>query len=294
MKVISESRTYSSKVLLFGEYTALLDGDILATPLSHYHSFWEKKTTSSSELLLRGLSNCIEYLIENKDTLILPIDLEALQATVSDGYFLNSTIPLGYGLGSSASLVAAIADQFMHEKVSNEILKQGLAQMEECFHSVSSGVDPLVTFLNQTVRINNEKISVINHRPTALDSMFLLDSKIERTTKAGVSWFLEEMENESFQFLVARDLIRLNNSIIAAFVENEKEEVKTLFKELSTLQLGIFEKLIPSSIYHIWEAGLASDTFYMKLCGAGGGGFFMGYQCEKNLPIQDFPIIKIR
>ena len=35
-----------------------------------------------------------------------------------------------------------------------------------------------------------------------------------------------------------------------------------------------------------WEAGLENDNYYLKLCGAGGGGFFLGFTRDKKVPNQ--------
>ena len=34
--------------------------------------------------------------------------------------------------------------------------------------------------------------------------------------------------------------------------------------------------MIPPLFKELWERGLDSDDFYLKLCGAGGGGFLLG------------------
>jgi mevalonate kinase len=52
---------------------------------------------------------------------------------------------------------------------------------------------------------------------------------------------------------------------------------------LSHLQFASFEEMIPPNIRAIWAHGLETREFALKLCGAGGGGFFLGYRL-KNCP----------
>ena len=56
----------------------------------------------------------------------------------------------------------------------------------------------------------------------------------------------------------------------------------SLLKVLSELQLRELEFLIPSHIVSLWEAWLHDDSAYLKLCGAGGGGFFLGYAPDRS------------
>ena len=42
-------------------------------------------------------------------------------------------------------------------------------------------------------------------------------------------------------------------------------------------------KLKVSALKEIWNEGLKSDSFYMKLCGSGGGGFFLVFDFENKV-----------
>ena len=53
-----------------------------------------------------------------------------------------------------------------------------------------------------------------------------------------------------------------------------------------------FDKMIPASIKEVWLAGLESKEYFIKLCGAGGGGFFMIYTPTDKVPL-DHSLIKI-
>ena len=50
------------------------------------------------------------------DTSLVTFNLEAL-AKYPSGMYFDSSIPQGYGVGSSGALVAAIYDKYAHEKI---------------------------------------------------------------------------------------------------------------------------------------------------------------------------------
>lgn len=45
---------------------------------------------------------------------------------------------------------------------------------------------------------------------------------------------------------------------------------------ISKLQFAYLPPMIPESMHALWKKGLASNEFYLKICGAGGGGFMLG------------------
>jgi mevalonate kinase len=59
------------------------------------------------------------------------------------------------------------------------------------------------------------------------------------------------------------------------------------FSDLSKLQYVYFEKMIPQNLKEIWLTGLESKEYYMKLCGAGGGGFYLLYSATGKVPLHN-------
>ena len=56
--------------------------------------------------------------------------------------------------------------------------------------------------------------------------------------------------------------------------------------------------MIPESIKHVWQKGLETDNFYLKLCGSGGGGFLLGFtadyeKAQAQLAALQFEIIPV-
>jgi mevalonate kinase len=46
---------------------------------------------------------------------------------------------------------------------------------------------------------------------------------------------------------------------------------------VSRLQLQYFTPMVPANMRDVWEYGLDSGKYSMKICGAGGGGFMLGF-----------------
>ncbi len=35
--------------------------------------------------------------------------------------------------------------------------------------------------------------------------------------------------------------------------------------------------MIPDAFHKVWEKGLSTNDYYLKLCGSGGGGYILGF-----------------
>ena len=103
---------------------------------------------------------------------MVTFDLEALNKDVADGMYFDSSIPQGYGVGSSGALVAAIYDKYTIEKITvlenltrEKLLKLKtiFGKMESFFHGKSSGLDPLNSYLSlhQNIRSGERREAVL-------------------------------------------------------------------------------------------------------------------------------------
>ena len=43
----------------------------------------------------------------------------------------------------------------------------------------------------------------------------------------------------------------------------------------------MFSQMIPKNFKRIWKEGFNTNKYYLKLCGAGGGGYLLGF-CKKE------------
>lgn len=267
-------KRYPAKLLLFGEYTTLLSSDVLAVPLSSKYGFWsiakDGYTPGNTEKLLAWA----KYL----SNLELQINLDTLLRDIHLGLVFKSNIPIGYGLGSSGSLTAALYDQYcplLHKHDNTpEQMKYFLSLIESFFHGNSSGIDPLVSFLNKPVLMRDLKIQIVPINPNPTLHLFLLDSGTARSTQNLVFRFKHLLDAQSTFKKEMEKLSFLQNEAIKYFISNSIDSFWPIVKEISYHQINHMAWLWPDNIKKLAEKGLKEDHFCIKLCGAGGGGYF--------------------
>jgi mevalonate kinase len=281
---------FYAKILLFGEYGIIEDSQGLTLPYSFYKGalkFSELESDFEKESNV-SLQKYADYL---KD-LVLPdfyqINISKFQKDIRKGLFFDSNIPQGYGVGSSGALVAAIFERYSVKtylpehiyKDQLKDLKKIFGEMESYFHGKSSGIDPLICYMNLPILIENkENVNkvAIPESEAGKGAIFLIDSGMTGETGPMVQIFFEKMKTEGFRKTMKEEFIRYNNACIDAFL---KKEMTPLFRNLKSLSVWAYEHfkpMIPESIYKAWKKGLDTNAYYLKLCGSGGGGYILGF-----------------
>ncbi|HMQ07683.1 MAG TPA: hypothetical protein PKC30_10315 [Saprospiraceae bacterium] len=272
------SRKYHGKILLFGEYTILHGGEALAIPSQQFYGHWIFKE-SKEKPANQDLKNWLDYL---KDGCSLILDLKHFEEDLNRGLIFQSNIPLGNGVGSSGAITAALYENYGGCRVMKSLgqIKQELSLIESFFHGQSSGIDPLVSLLHVPVRIIGlDQIEIADQmEESMLNSFFLLDSGKSRNTRSLVIQYLKMREKP--QLKRAFDELEIYNQTIIQILcsGNGIDKVPFYFKMISRLQYEVFQPMVVTDIKDIWLNGLISENFYIKLCGAGGGGFYLGYK----------------
>ena len=292
-------RKFPSKIILFGEYTIIQGSHALAVPhplhsgrlrLPHNESTSE---AIQSNGVLKKLATYLDPLVK-KESII--IDNETFKRDIQKGLIFDSNIPSGYGLGSSGALSAAVYQHYSETFPNNlEEIKNQLALIESFFHGNSSGIDPLVSFCNKALFISKHQIEPIDAVITKDSNIrcFLIDSGKARKTESMLDWYKHEIQDQTFNTLLVNTLIPSVQLAISALLENEEEQFFEQLKIVSTIQLNYFKPMILPEHIPIWQNGLESNLYTLKLCGAGGGGYMLGfsksYECIKGL----FPFIPL-
>ena len=204
--------------------------------------------------------------------------------------YFDSSIPQGYGVGSSGALVAALYDKYAQDKITvlenltrEKLLKLKaiFSEMESFFHGKSSGLDPLNSYLSIPILINSqnniEATGIPSQNTNGKGAVFLLDSGIIGETAPMVGIFMEKMKQEGFRTMLKNQFIKHTDACVDDFL---KGDIKSLFrntKQLSKVVLNHFAPMIPKQFHTIWKAGIESNAYYLKLCGSGGGGYILGF-----------------
>ena len=285
---------FYSKILLFGEYGIIKDSKGLSIPYNFYKGALKvdehpgEVAVKSNESLGR-FAVYLKELQQNQPDLV-QFDIEALQEDVAKGMYFDSTIPQGYGVGSSGALVASIYDKYAFDKITilenltrEKLLKLKhiFGQMESFFHGKSSGLDPLNSYLSLPILINSkddiEPAGIPSQTPDGKGAVFLLDSGIVGETAPMINIFMESMKKEGFRKMLKTQFVKHTDACIDDFL---KGDVKSLFgnvKQLSKTVLRNFKPMIPASFHDLWKQGIETNDYYLKLCGSGGGGYILGF-----------------
>jgi mevalonate kinase len=292
----TKGTSFPAKILLFGEYTILLGSSAFSIP---YHAYTatlafpgngqptssRKQITSNHRLL-----GFYQYLDKHGARFSQIIDLERFHKDLKQGLFLQSTIPPGYGLGSSGALVAAIHHRFarcnslIYERAgADEMirLKSELSELESFFHGKSSGFDPTVSLLKRPLVLRSDGVPELTNLPHAFSAgspgIFLLDTGQAGKTAPLVKQFLEIFKPEGQVSEEGKSLTGIVDHLVSSFLDFSDEIFWDLMKKFSIIQIEKFKPMIPGNYVSIWSEGIESRLFYLKLCGSGGGGFLTGF-----------------
>jgi mevalonate kinase len=273
---MSTDKKYPAKIMLFGEYGVLYGGQGLAMPYAAYHAWWTAPGSQDADLLPSSvLSGLLEH-CASLEALRAVLNMDAFTADLEAGWGMATNIPIGYGLGSSGSVVAAVFDRYHTNPIIDILhLKEVLGRMEDYFHQKSSGLDPLVCYLNKAVLTGPDGIEVVDETSTIQFELY--DSEINRSTHHLVEIFRERMKDEDYARVVRDKYLPLNEQCIAAWQSGDRETLVKLLHRLSAFQLEYFNFAIPTHIRYDWALDLSHTTHVMKLCGAGGGGYMLRF-----------------
>jgi mevalonate kinase len=298
---------FYSKILLFGEYGIIKDSKGLSIPYNFYNGALKTDENPSQEAIKsnESLSRLVSYL-RNIDAELVTFEIETLASDVEAGMYFDSSIPQGYGVGSSGALVAAIYDKYAHDKITvlenltrEKLLKLKLifSEMESFFHGKSSGLDPLNSYLSIPILINSqdniETAGIPAQQIDGKGAVFLLDSGIIGETAPMVRIFMENMKQEGFRSMLKDQFIKHTDACVDDFL---KGDVKSLFKntkQLSKVVLNHFKPMIPQQFHELWKKGIETNEYYLKLCGSGGGGYILGFTEDIDIARQSLKDYKL-
>ncbi|MEO4004288.1 MULTISPECIES: mevalonate kinase [unclassified Flavobacterium] len=285
---------FYSKILLFGEYGIIKDSKGLSIPYNFYNGalkIAENPTSESikSNAALQRFTAYLEDLQEENPELVT-FNMEALNADVAQGMYFDSSIPQGYGVGSSGALVAAIYDKYANHKITvlenltrEKLLqlKNIFAQMESFFHGKSSGLDPLNSYLSLPILINSkdhiEPTGIPSQSTEGKGAVFLIDSGIVGETAPMVNIFMENLKDQGFRKMLKTQFVKYTDACVENFLHGDVKSLFSNTKKLSKVVLNNFKPMIPEQFHQVWQKGIDTNDYYLKLCGSGGGGYILGF-----------------
>lgn len=271
--------TFPAKILLLGEYTILNGSKALALPYCELNGSWSHDLIDSEA---REQSRKSLYAFVKKSGAQI-VDLQKMEQDLNAGMWFKSSIPQGFGLGSSGAVIAAIYDKYCKPVVDIQQNKKYLASLESFFHGSSSGLDPLVSHIQSPLLIHNfSEVEILKERPN-LDGFFLLNTGKPRQTGPLVSIYQEKLKDPQFKQGCVDILSTEVNFAIDAVVKQDHANLFHHLWHISKFQWDFFPEMIPTKERGLWTRGLETGDYILKLCGAGGGGFILGHSNKFDL-----------
>lgn len=285
---------FYSKILLFGEYGIIKDSKGLSIPYNFYNGALKSDGNTSPEAVrsnenLKRFAAHLETLQTEQPDLV-QFDIQTLKNDIAQGMYFDSSIPQGYGVGSSGALVAAVYDKYAQNKITvlenltrEKLLqlKNIFGQMESFFHGKSSGLDPLNSYLSIPILINSkdniEATGIPTQSRTGKGAVFLLDSGIVGETAPMVNIFMENLKDQGFRSMLKNQFVKYTDACVENFLGGDLKSLFSNTKKLSKVVLNHFKPMIPEEFHGIWQKGIDTNDYYLKLCGSGGGGYILGF-----------------
>ena len=293
-----DSISFNSKILLFGEYGIMHDSNALSIPYKKFNGSLSKSNHLSEDQKIsnRNIESLYEYIIQ-EDYLNDIINSDNLKDEIDSGLYFDSNIPIGSGLGSSGALVSSIISRYSKvdlKSFSNSEIKKIMSLVESKFHGNSSGFDPAVSYFNKPMLYSNQKIKLIERIAFKDFKVYIIDSQIDSSTKKMIKVFEDKISKSEFRLFFNSKFINDTNQCINHLI-NTSKLFRDSVKELSNDTLHNFQEMIPEKLKNKWKEGIKNDSYYMKLCGSGGGGFFLAYDFDNqiNSSFSDFKIYQI-
>ncbi len=298
----ANNRRFYAKLMLFGEYSAIHRSKALTIPFKNYGgelSYLPDKKNPSFNLARESNRQMLEYakfLKYKIDSEGIAFDfnidqlLQDLNKDLDKGLYFKSSIPQGYGTGSSGALIAAIFDRYGPVFTPEpQKLREYFSFMENFFHGQSSGIDPLVSYYYEPLLVHGDDFKIVekpNLSPTNNEGILLADTG--QTSKTGplVELFLTHSKNKKID---APYLSKLNNNLIENLINEQFETFYNQLNILSEWQLKNMQAMIPAKMLDFWQDGLTQNLWTTKLCGSGGGGFLLIF--TKNYA-SAFPVLQ--
>jgi len=210
-------------------------------------------------------------------------------------FLIDSLIPIGRGLGSSAALsvtaVAALLKFYTGRDFDKEIINNLAYLAEKHFHKNPSGVDNTTSCFGGLIFYRKEfeflkNISVLNFKIPKIieDNLFLIDSGKPKETTAQMVELVKEKYNQKPHLVeeIFDEIEKITKRITVALVkEDARFFAENLFENQLRLELlGVVSKKAKQLLENLSRFGIG------KITGAGGvgegSGFILFYAFDKK------------
>ena len=207
---------------------------------------------------------------------------------IKDGFSIkiDSKIPTGAGLGSSASRAVATTKalaELFKKKVSLEKINEIAYEQEKIIHGTPSGGDNSVCCFGGLIwfkkaQPKNKIVSLKKEIPYQLENfVFVYTGKAKKTTGELVQQVREL--NEEYRTERIKKIGKMSYQMLEALKRKDFQRMKEIINltQKNLAELGVSTKEIDELSEAVQKIGGAA-----KLCGAGGGGIVLCYHQDKE------------
>jgi mevalonate kinase len=197
---------------------------------------------------------------------------------------INSTVPVGAGLGSSAAVIAATTaatGAILGVKLSKEDILRITYAAEKIVHGTPSGVDPAISTMGGTMLFQMDT----GFKPLEVKTnipLIIGDTGVERSTRVQVEKVRDLVDKYP---RVTEHLMKAAREIVLraidALKENDLETLGTMMNINHALLYGI--GVSDESLEWLANAARKAGALGAKLTGAGGGGCMIALAREEKL-----------
>jgi len=197
---------------------------------------------------------------------------------------INSTVPVGAGLGSSAAVIAATTaatGAILDVKLSKEDILRITYTAEKIVHGTPSGVDPAISTMGGTMLFQMDT----GFKPLEVKTnipLIIGNTGVERSTRVQVEKVRDLVDKYP---RVTEHLMKAAREIvlraIEALKENDLETLGTMMNINHALLYGI--GVSDESLEWLANAARKAGALGAKLTGAGGGGCMIALAREEKL-----------
>ncbi len=287
-----EFRTHG-KWIFAGEHTVLRGGEALVFPVqSRFLDFKFEEGGGSLELDIASQQPGLEMAfwgVLEKALQFLSIDREELKGRIS----LKSNIPVGAGMGASATLCASLARFFVAlGKLNKSGAYEFAKSLEDLFHGESSGVDVAVALENKPLRFKRPNfmesftpswsphfyLSYCGKKGVTSDCIKRVQTFIKEKPRLG-----EDLD-QRMKDAVKKAFLGLRGSQNIELLRESIDQAGSCFREW-----GLVSRELDSHMLALKKAGALS----VKPTGSGDGGFVLSlWETPPRSESFDFELIK--
>ncbi len=260
------------KFILGGEHSIVYQGRALAFPLPKVALQYLESSQGESGFFLNS-EKCSDSHTQNIYKLREALKIRANFHRIE----VQTQIPFGAGLGSSAALCTAMLRFHFKDLAAKELALQAL-EGEKLFHEKPSGVDPFVVAIEKPIAFHSQSLEwkeIELENFYRQDLCFVLVDSGERHRTLEVIEIVSKLRKECpliFSDLI--DALASNaESMLKALAHDPKKDLGRLMNDthFRLLQLGVSTEALDDLQAKMLQLGARGA----KLTGAGKGGFML-------------------